>query len=166
MASIIKVDTIQTAAGGTPTAADLGLNTTGSVLQVVTDISTGSSQTVSTSDWTDITDLSVSITPSSTSSKILLLVDIFFEGGSGETADAGAAFRLVRGSTNIYRNSNFTNSWNGFKRGTVAFHHLDSPSTTSETTYKVQALRQSSSYNILVRAPGRECTITAMEIAG
>ena len=35
MTSIIKVDQIQTASGSTPTAADLGINVTGSVLQVV-----------------------------------------------------------------------------------------------------------------------------------
>lgn len=34
MASIIKVDTIQTAAGGTPTAADLGINREGEIIQV------------------------------------------------------------------------------------------------------------------------------------
>ena len=35
MTSIIKVDQIQTAAGSTPTAADLGVNISGSLLQVV-----------------------------------------------------------------------------------------------------------------------------------
>ena len=35
MTSIIKVDTLQKANGATPTAADLGINTTGTVLQVV-----------------------------------------------------------------------------------------------------------------------------------
>ena len=34
MTSIIKVDTLQKANGATPTAADLGINTTGTVLQV------------------------------------------------------------------------------------------------------------------------------------
>ena len=51
MASIIKVDQIQTAAGGTPTAADLGLNVTGGVI-AVTEYKP-SSATVNTSSYAD-----------------------------------------------------------------------------------------------------------------
>ena len=51
MSSIIKVDTIQTAAGGTPTAGDLGLNVAGSVL-AVTEYKP-SSVTVNTSSYAD-----------------------------------------------------------------------------------------------------------------
>ena len=44
MTSILKVSTIQNTAGGAPTAADLGLNVTGSVIQVA---NTTSNATVS-----------------------------------------------------------------------------------------------------------------------
>ena len=71
MTSILKVDQIQLANGNTPTASDLGLNTTGSVLQVKqafkTDTSTGAS-----SSFADIGGMSVTITPSSASSKFLI----------------------------------------------------------------------------------------------
>ena len=70
MASILKVDQIQTAAGGTPTAADLGINTSGNVLQVVTATSESAGATTSTSF---VSYMSANITPSSTSSKILLI---------------------------------------------------------------------------------------------
>ena len=69
MASIIKVDTIQTAAGGTPTAADLGLNTTGSVLQVV---SSNNGYAVTTSSSYVDTGLQQTITPIATNSKFLI----------------------------------------------------------------------------------------------
>ena len=72
MASIIKVDQIQTAAGGTPTAADLGITGTGKVLQVVQTVKTNT-ETSSSGSYVD-SGLSVTITPSSTSSKILLLL--------------------------------------------------------------------------------------------
>ena len=49
MTSIIKVDQIQTAAGGVPTAADLGLNVSGSVLQsVTTEVTSSASNTTIT----------------------------------------------------------------------------------------------------------------------
>lgn len=62
MSSILKVDQIQNAAGGVPTAADLGLNVTGSVLQVVRNgsryashVSTSSSSFVASGIYVDIT---------------------------------------------------------------------------------------------------------------
>ena len=71
MSSILKVDQIQLANGNTPTAGDLGLNTTGNVLQVKqafkTDTGTGAS-----SSFADISGMSVTITPSSASSKFLI----------------------------------------------------------------------------------------------
>ena len=48
----LKVDTIQTAAGGVPTASDLGINVAGSVLQVVTETDSTSVNAVSPTDLT------------------------------------------------------------------------------------------------------------------
>ena len=77
MASIIKVDQIQTAAGGTPTAADLGLNTTGTVLQVVSNRPTSiQSLNTSSTSYTDIPGMAVTITPTSTSSSIFIIFDM------------------------------------------------------------------------------------------
>jgi len=92
MSSIIKVDTIQTAAGGVPTAGDLGLNITGSVLQTVAGRSTTALDTTSTSMQTVA---SANITPSTTSNAILINVNAMVykyntNGGSG-----GAALFLV-----------------------------------------------------------------------
>ena len=71
MTSIIKVDTLQKANGGTPTAADLGINTTGTVLQVGSGVFTGH-MSIGSSAYTNVTDLSVTLTPKSTNSKFIL----------------------------------------------------------------------------------------------
>jgi hypothetical protein len=109
---------------------------TGSVIQTVT--ATFSSQTDSSANaWTD-TGLTVSITPSSTSSKILIIASLPLRNGS--TSGTNARTTIFRGSTNL------GNSDYGFgilKTDSVAVHsimtmnYLDSPSTTSSTAYKV-----------------------------
>jgi len=83
MTSIIKVDQIQTLAGAAPTAADLGINVTGSVLQVVSYLTaTQGAQTLSTSDQI-INSITKVITPLGANSKFLVTVRWF-----GELQDA------------------------------------------------------------------------------
>ena len=102
----------------------------------------------SSQSYTDVTGLSVSITPTSTSSKIFIILDIKVGAGHEDAAFAG---RLVRGSTAIYIGdaaSNRTQGSFGTSRqsGNAGYDiiqdrqavFLDSPSTTSATTYKVQ----------------------------
>jgi len=73
MSSIIKVDTIQTAAGGTPTAADLGLNTTGSVVQTHHfSYTPGSTYQTNSASFTDVTGVSTTFTPSSADGFLLI----------------------------------------------------------------------------------------------
>ena len=117
---------------------------TGSVLQVV---STTKTDTASTSSGTfgDITGLSVSITPTSASSKILVLLNV-----TGGNNDGGAAVQLVRDSTAIAIatsasgnriNASFGNYYNNTDANSMRGHgltHLDSPATTSALTYKAQ----------------------------
>jgi hypothetical protein len=142
MASIIKVDTIQTAAGGTPTAADLGLNTTGSVLQVVQS-TFGSEVDVSSSTYVD-SGLSGTITPTSTSSKILILVTMAAS-GPYETSGAHSIgkYRLydTTASTEIYGSTDRMYDYGGsggFSMKNQVITTLYSPSTTSATTIKLQ----------------------------
>ena len=68
--STIKVDAIQKVNGSVPKASDLGLNVTGTVLQIVTNTSNTPKSIASSSFVT--TDHSITITPTSTSSTILL----------------------------------------------------------------------------------------------
>jgi|SaaInlV_125m_DNA_1040241.scaffolds.fasta_scaffold54706_2 hypothetical protein len=72
MTSIIKVDQIQTAAGGVPTAGDLGLNTTGTVLQVVQTYNEDSSHIVASSTGLVASGIQASITPKQAGSLILV----------------------------------------------------------------------------------------------
>ena len=118
---------------------------TGAVLQVVSVNKTDAFSTSSQS-FVDITGLTLSITPTSTSSKIL--VDVDYTGGSS----GHASIRLVRDSTPIYIGTGATgiqvnvgmqfassgtlNHAYQLSKGTMKT--LDSPSTTSAVTYKVQ----------------------------
>ncbi|NDB61359.1 hypothetical protein EB001_23410 [bacterium] len=171
---------------GTIAAADLASGVGGKVLQVVQTTKTDTFTTTSTS-FVDVTGLSVSITPSSTSNKILVLVQISY-GGSVNTY--GGA-KLIRGSTSIFEGtsdgasrtettipmttSNEPNS-EANKMYTGSIFYLDSPSTTSSTTYKIQIFTSSGTETLAVNRNGSDSnnnynnrstsSITVMEIAG
>jgi hypothetical protein len=166
MSSIIKVDQIQLADGSTPTAADLGLNTTGSVLQVVTANTTTEVSTTSNS-YSD-TGLTASITPSSTSSKIWVSATVCIDINSDDLCD----LKLLRDSTDILETG--YNGYHSDPSSYMIFHTklelLDSPNTTSQVTYKVQFKRGQGDNTLYVNyddATGdTRSFITLMEIAG
>ena len=171
-----------------PDAADGTVLTTtnpkaGNILQVVQTVKTDTFTTQSGS-LVDITGLSLSITPSSTSSKILINVSF---NHSITTTDRWMQFQLVRDSTAIYlgdtassrtRASIFT-AYTGSNNNVITNSNivfLDSPSTTSATTYKLQGACQTDSapYLVINRSKndsdanygGRSASsITAMEVA-
>ena len=100
------------------------------------------------SDWADISGFSVAITPTATSSKVWVIVTLGLGNG---TQTSNNFTRLLRDSTSIgygaSLNSNVqgTSFWRVDQCGQsdydidyASFSYLDSPSTTSETTYKVQ----------------------------
>ena len=153
----------------------------GAVLQVVTTTKTDTFTTTSTS-FSDVTGLSATITPSSTSSKILVLVST----NAGTNPSGVAEFKLLRGSTEILLADSagsrsrttftlYTGSGNNGAAG-VGTNFLDSPSTTSATTYKITMRSNSSGQIVAVNrtqddADGASTsrgtsTITLMEIAG
>ena len=75
MTSIIKVDTLQTAAGGVPTAADLGLNVSGSVVQVQRHSFTNQTIMGSTS-YVSVSGSSFTFTPKASSSTLIIVSDV------------------------------------------------------------------------------------------
>jgi hypothetical protein len=100
MTSIIKVDTIQTSAGGTPTASSLGIGGTGKIGQVVSSTTSTSQYFNYITSYADI-GLSVSITPTSTSSKIL---DSLYKLLLFKYQEQQVLYKIVRNSTqNIKR---------------------------------------------------------------
>jgi hypothetical protein len=132
------------AVSGTLPAANLP---TGSVLQVIQ--GTTSTQTSTTSTTFADTTLSASITPKFSTSKILVMVNQSYRVTKSSTGTYGG-FRLVRGSTPIWI-SNTESGGNPYSLGinaggatnaqlytTWSIQYLDSPATTSSTTYKTQ----------------------------
>ena len=123
----------------------------GAILQVLFAIKTDLYTTSTTGSFTDIPGLSLTITPSSTSSKILIFANICHS--ISNTSDY--AYRLLRGSTAL-GNSTVGSEGNrvGISCGTTnasrgdgySIHFLDSPNTTSATTYKIQVNHQNGTY--------------------
>jgi hypothetical protein len=133
----------------------------GSVVQVVQGTLTSNESTTSTTPVA--TGLSASITPSSTSSKIYIMVS-----GTGEnTAVDGAYYTIYRNSTNLAGTSNgfmeiSSNSSTAVVTG-ICVNVLDSPATTSSTTYSLYFWTSGSTAYI---NSATTSTITLMEIAG
>tara|TARA_R100001082_G_scaffold109317_1_gene86240 strand:+ start:601 stop:1128 length:528 start_codon:yes stop_codon:yes gene_type:complete len=164
----------------TPTSA---VQPTGSILQVVQTVKTDTFTTTSGSA-TAITGLSVAITPSATSSKILISANIaqgnsseeysnllyLYKGGSVLTAATGDAASNRTRTTATQRQGAGDNG-----HQVVSIEYLDSPSTTSATTYAIYVSTESSTTCAVNRTTydadqsylGRSIsTITATEIAG
>ena len=161
--STLRVDNIQGQTAGTDRY----------VVQVVSSNLTSHFNSNSQS-FHDITGLSLSITPASTNNKVLIMVNMYASG-----ADT-TFFRLVRDSTAIAVGTDGSDAdHRGFSMqresatnlgNTHGVTFLDTPNTTSATTYKVQARNDASAYYFINRREsdttfGLFSSITAMEIA-
>ena len=140
---------------------------------------------------TDVTGLSVSITPTSATNKILFFYDLTVGGGNGADVNHGSIL-IVRDSTIIHRGdargsnrirgtSIVNNAIAGQMLGFSACI-LDSPSTTSAVTYKIQVFQTQDSSNstktVCINRAGRDAddsaghdgnaasSITVMEVSG
>jgi hypothetical protein len=107
---------------------------TGSVLQVVQGTSTTQSTTTS-GNW-DATSLSASITPTSSTNKVLIFVSGGMEGGASGSGTQKIGFKVYRGGSSIEASSNGkVFLLNADSYAIMNYIALDSPSTTSSTTY-------------------------------
>jgi len=166
-----------------PDVADGTIATTataGKVLQVVSTTKTDTSSMTGETP-TDIAGFTVTITPSSASSKIMIFACI----NHGGTSAGYPGFNLFRGTTEICVGTYGTASnrqlttgasnVDSYKLTSSILHFLDSPNTTSAVTYKVQMstystqtiwinrpLSTSTGYNYTM---GSTSTITAQEVA-
>jgi hypothetical protein len=155
----------------------------GSVLQVVSAAKTDTFSTTSTS-MVDVTGLSVSITPSSTSNKIIILYQL---NGGVDPNVQGIFMQLARDSTAIFigdaassrpRNTCTIVPISQYGVQTASGSFLDSPSTTSSTTYKIQMMvnggggnlgyvnRSVADRNTSLYDPRTSSSITVMEVKG
>ena len=145
----------------------------GKVLQVVSSFNNTFYSSNSTS-YTDITNMNVTITPTVSSSKILITFALgLVDDASG--SNGGYSFRMLQGSTAIAQGTGGSvNQGTGFigqetnNADTVMFQFLDSPGTTNALTYKLQF---KNTYNGNIRINRTQdgqnsgaSSITAMEI--
>jgi hypothetical protein len=140
----------------------------GKVLQVIQ----GTSSTSTSNNTTTYADssLSASITPSSTSNKILVLITQKFFLATGTSDRGSIKIKLLRGSTNIWEDTEFylqTTGISGEIDRFVSMNYLDSPSTTSSTTYKTQFAINSTATNKIAYAQygSMPSYLTLIEIA-
>ena len=162
----------------------------GSILQVKSSLKTDTWDSGDSTSWQDISGTDeagsgsvweVNITPTSASSKILVNWNLNLGPSAGHQT-----IKLVRDSTDIL----LGDSLNTYTRGShhtymtatdqydiqnFSGQYLDSPSTTSATTYKLQIIQTGSAYQIYVNRPSNTngaswngstaSTITVMEVA-
>ena len=139
MTSILKVDTIK--------KTDNSTFPMGKVLQVV-NTGNNANTVVSTQTYTD-TGLTASITPSLTTSKILIMISQDFQlENTTATSSIIGGFKLLRDSTTLYTGSDDGNSFGVRHFGSGAnnrglnfvwsYSFFDTPSSTSSITYKLQ----------------------------
>jgi hypothetical protein len=133
---------------------------TGSVLQVVTATANSSTSTTSTSYVT--TNLAATITPTSSTSKIFV---IWSNVVATTAATTGINVTLYRGATDLGGGSAFSEIVTSGNNYGLNFSYLDSPSTTSSTTYTVYFKRTGTNSTVYANLTGFISSLTLMEIA-
>jgi hypothetical protein len=138
----------------------------GKILQVVT--ATYSTSTANTTSTYADTGLSVSITPSSSSSKVLIIVD---QGGCYKNAlnvNNSLKLKLLRDSTDLVEflaGGGYTGTALNLQFGNAGCVYLDSPATTSATTYKTQFANSQNTNGVTVQGSSSVSTIAALEVS-
>lgn len=137
---------------------------TGSVLQVVS--VTNKVQSSTTGDTFTASNLLASITPKSASSKIVIFGHFY---GRISAAGVGIAATVYRNSTNLTSGAlGTTYAWlnNSGIETALPFSTMDSPATTSSTTYTIYFKRSDSAGTAYFGNGNLDSVITLMEIAG
>jgi len=173
-------DTIYSSSGSTP--ARLGIGTTGQVLTVAAGVpswatpaaggggkvlqvvyASYNTDTSSTSATYADTGLSATITPTLATSKVLVLVE---QNGLRKEGNTSSYFKLLRGASDLIKFGGLVGSTASTARnnvGGVGASYLDSPATTSATTYKTQ-FNADNGATVYVQNDSTVSTITLLEI--
>ena len=135
---------VLTVSGGVPSWATASAGAIKQIVYAVTNSNTSASG-ASTSTAVDVTGLTATITPSSTSSKIWVSMWMSCYHARTGSDRAQGTWRLLRNSTEITNNTqapfhmviagNDIETYTGF---IASVDHVDSPNTTSATTYKIR----------------------------
>ena len=161
--------TLAVANGGTGLSSGFinGTTNVGKVLQCL-QVQSSTADAKTANSYADITGLSLAITPSSSSNKILVMgkVNVLVTGGGG---DVGARVQPVRDSTVLAANYSelYISDGGSADPGTIgemSIFFLDSPSSTSSLTYKFQG-RVPSGGTATFQFDSKFSTLTLMEIA-
>ena len=134
-----------------------GMPAGGKVLQVVQ--ASVATTVISTTNTFVDTGLTATITPTSTSSKIL----VFVEQSCTATSPGYMGFNLLRGGTSIRATTYTMHSGSGTVILQLPYNYLDSPNTTSATVYKTQ-FKATNAVDVRVQSNSASSTITLMEI--
>jgi hypothetical protein len=142
-------------------------NTTPRIGQVVTATTTSSTSATGGAGYVDVSGLSVTITPTLSSSKILI-VSSFVILGSGTAYQSGLV-QLIRGATSLSATSAGTYYPGGASTNFANYlpfsiQYVDSPATTSATTYKMQINNVFSTNNWAANPSTASIQISALEI--
>tara|TARA_E500000318_G_C3482831_1_gene181130 strand:+ start:13 stop:579 length:567 start_codon:yes stop_codon:yes gene_type:complete len=126
-----------------------------------------SSTSLSTTTYSDI-GLSQAITCSATSSKVLIMGSIM-SSKSGTNTDRGHGVRILRGSTNIFTTTTLYYAYDSFQNtsfndgDSTPFFYLDSPSSTSAITYKIQCATWNSG-TVVFNSDSNQSPLVLMEV--
>ena len=138
MASKLRVNQIEPV-DGIPTGGG------GGVIQVkmTQTINSGSQFSTGSGTYVDVTGYNCSITPTSSTSKILVTINPIFLLNNGSGTSQRVALKLLRDSTSLLDQNDFCTHQVGNAEADYLgvagyFQYLDSPSSTSALTYKVQ----------------------------
>jgi|TARA_R100001480_G_scaffold42897_1_gene55773 hypothetical protein len=134
----------------------------GKIGQVVNAVNTADYSTTS-STYNDITGLTLNITPTATNSKILILMQITCKCNNGSGTASNGSVRLLRDSSELQNMNVFTqlNIGNGNPDSLIhsgSHIYLDSPSSTSQLTFKYQGKTTDGTFSAFVK------NMTAMEV--
>ena len=149
-----------------------GAGVSGKVLQVVNMITSSNTSTNSTS-FQD-TAMLLSITPSSTTSRIYAIATFGTSSSTASNVGSGGQkiriYRTISGSSEVYLaqtnvGTREANGFNDYVEGAGSISAMDSPSTTNSCSYRIKIRSNHGSTNIQVPA-GEHGVLTLMEIAG
>jgi hypothetical protein len=164
MSSIIKVDQIQLADGSTPTAGDLGLNVSGSLVNVQRNHFASYVATTTTGSW--VSAFEVTYTPQAVGNKLLVTCDGLLDVDAGSSYTLGYA-ALYEGSASNTKTNHIvgisSNSSNSF-RGVFVGSALETITSTATQTWGISVYIINSSYTS--RLAPQVMSIMFQEIAG
>ena len=164
MSSILKVSTIQNTVGSAPTASELGLNTTGTIIQTV--VKTSSTVVTQTSATRTTFGLSQSFTPKFADSNILIIGAIAGEHYSH--SDLGLTIDLTKDGSQV-RNwpyMDYHSADNSQNISIQNLHWYESAANTNARTYEFRFQPSSGSGTARVNNYNGPSQMTIFEIAG